>query len=235
MFKDGAVYPVRKFVLSHKSGSHAFHEKYERDAKKNWQSEIAKKPELFDGKVMLFDDLRLSDGELTGSCFSTPYSSFVLWQKHQDQIGYHLFGLGVIVTNDGGVVLGQMAPHTFHAGRVLSPAGSLDDDDVIDGLIDIKANIAREIGEETGLKDVDYRIEDDAHLFVQGRILVCVHRCICNRSSHQICEMANEFIDNDPDAELMRVFAVEKADDLGEEIAPFMPQILKWHFETIML
>lgn len=234
MFKNGAFYPVRNIMLSHKNGSHAFHEKYHEEAKQNWQNEIAKKPELFDGKVMLFNDLNLSNGELRGSCFSTPYSSFVLWHRHHDQIGYHVFGLGILVAQDGGVILGQMAPHTFHAGRILSPAGSLDDHDLVDGLIDMKANIVREIGEETGLTDGDYKIEDDAHLFVQERILVCVYRCFCNGSSAEICERANRFIQNDPKAELTRVFAVENAQDLGEQIAPFMPPILDWHFKTAM-
>lgn len=234
MFKDGAIYRVRKLVLSHTNGSHAFHEKYHDEAKQNWHNEITKKPELFDGKVMLFDDINLSNGELKGSCYSTPYSSFILWHKHQDQIGYHVFGLGVLVTDDGGVLLGQMAPHTYHAGRILSPAGSLDDHDVVGGLIDIKANIAREIGEETGLTDVDYEIEEEAHLFVQGRILVCVYRCLCHGSSVEICDKANRFIQNDPEAELTRVFVVENAQDLGDQIAPFMPPILDWHFKTVM-
>lgn len=232
MFENGSIHPVRDIALRHKSGTHAFHDKYQAEAQRNWLQEIEKKPTLFDGKVMLFDDLKLSDGQLSGSCYSTPYSSYVLWRNHHDKIGYHLFGLGILATPDGGVLLGEMAPHTFHAGRILSPAGSLDNDDVVDGFIDIRANIAREIGEETGLTLADMTIDDHAHLFVQGRVLVCVYRCMCKRSSAALCQMANTFIANDPDAELSRVFAVEKADDWGDQIAPFMPPILNWHFET---
>jgi len=67
-----------------------------------------------------------------------------------------------------------MAHHTANAGRIYFPSGTPDLDDIKGGALDIPGSVEREILEETGLTDTDYRAAPDWDCVVSGAAIAMI-------------------------------------------------------------
>lgn len=63
-----------------------------------------------------------------------------------------IYSAGAVITADGHVAIGRMAPWTTWAGRWQLCAGGLIRDDLIGNTFDMEASLRREMGEELGLE-----------------------------------------------------------------------------------
>lgn len=120
----------------------------------SWHERQRANPALFNGRVFVTRGHRLDAGGFSGWCSATDFASFIYWRANRalDPEARDLFGVALIFSSDGGLVLGRQAPGHLNAGLTYPPGGFIDDRDVrADGRIDIDAGIAREIVEETGL------------------------------------------------------------------------------------
>lgn len=180
----------------------------------HWHQRLAANSRLFNGSAFLFDAPRI-DGDtrtLTATGAPTDYATFLYWRHFRDEMPYHhLFPVGAIVTSDERLLIGRMSVHTANAGRLYPPAGSFDRDDVRaadDGtlLLDPLANIAREIGEEIGLK-IDAVRPDDGWLMLpstpRAHALVKILRL--DLTSTMLRPAIEQHIAEDPDQELAEV------------------------------
>lgn len=122
---------------------------------RHWKKLTGLNPALWNGPVhMLKDDYRVLDGQLTGNTLRGDFASLLCWREMgwPEAAGVcNGFGSAVLVSAEGHLLMGRMAPHTANAGLVYPFGGSLDDGDVKDGRIDLEGSIARELAEETGL------------------------------------------------------------------------------------
>ncbi|TWA98348.1 NUDIX hydrolase [Bradyrhizobium stylosanthis] len=131
------------------------------------------RPKLWNGRVLLGRDAVFTGGHLSATYFETDFASFLAWRDwgFPDKAVFNGFGMGALLASDGAFIMGEMAAHTANEGRIYFPSGTPDLDDVVDGMLDIAGSVVRELGEETGLTEADYRIEPGWHCVVTGPTL----------------------------------------------------------------
>ncbi|MEL6818471.1 MAG: hypothetical protein AAFP80_07475 [Pseudomonadota bacterium] len=124
----------------------------------HWQVMVRDYPRLWNGVQFLFEDVRVEDNVLRGTGYRTDFATFIYWRDHRDrqrEMPTHIAGTTMPVTSDNALLTIRMAGHTANPGEYYFPAGSLDEQDVINHQISIDANVSRELLEETGLKTPD--------------------------------------------------------------------------------
>jgi 8-oxo-dGTP pyrophosphatase MutT (NUDIX family) len=130
---------------------------------------------LWNGRVLLMHRHVVHDGVFEGECLETDYASFIAWRRWGGSAGVRdCFAAAAIVSADGAVLLGQMAPHTANAGKIYFPAGTPDPDDIVDGKVDLAWSLARELKEETGLEIAELNAEPGWMAVVDGPLIVQV-------------------------------------------------------------
>ncbi|SMH46620.1 NUDIX hydrolase [Mesorhizobium australicum] len=197
----------------------------------NWDLEKAEKPALFNGKVMLFSSIRWADGRLDARCHVANYATFMHWRRMRpDTSAEHLYAHAMPVSSDGALIAIRMAGHTVNAGRVYFAAGSLEPEDITGDRIDLAANMAREVREETGLDLGAARAEAGYHGWSSDSGTVLVRRYFLDRSADELVEDIRRHIATDPDPEIDEAIVIRNADDLPEGLMAHMPPLVKWHF-----
>src|SRR6202162_2408785 len=134
---------------------------YERlaDIEAHFALKCREKPQLWNGRVLLGRHPVFAGDCLRASYFETDFASFLAWRDwgFPDSGVFNGFGMGALRCSDGAFVLGEMARHTANAGRIYFPSGTPDLDDIRGEAVDIAGSVAREVLEETGLTEADYR------------------------------------------------------------------------------
>ncbi len=119
------------------------------------------RPALWNGRVLLGRNSLRSGEHLSAEYFETDFASFLAWRDwgFPDKSVFNGFGMGALKSSDGAFLLGEMADHTSNAGRIYFPAGTPDPDDIRDGALDVTGSIVREMAEETGLSESEYKMD----------------------------------------------------------------------------
>lgn len=227
----GAVFPVKSVRLRVLEGEHPFHCAERVAAAENWEREVARNPALFNGRMVFQNRVSFSDGVLNGEGHVIPYSTFLWWRKQAGGAGgVHIFGFPVLVSSDGALVAIRMSAHTANPGQVYCAAGSLDEDDIVDGYCDVEANMRREVLEETGF-DLDRDAVADAQLYAahrDGRVVL--YRLF--RFSLTGEEMAQAIRGRtDRDEEVEDAVVIRCADPRLHNYSPSMLPLLAWFFD----
>ncbi|OHV78005.1 NUDIX hydrolase [Ensifer sp. LCM 4579] len=230
---EGMVFPVSEVDVRVVAGPHPFHLAEAERVRENWRQEIAANPHLFDGEMVLQRTVRISDGRIDAEAHVVPYSTFLWWRKTRAPGACHLFGMPVLVSSDGAFIAIRMGAHTANAGRVYSPGGSLEPEDIVGGRCDVAANIAREVREETGIA----LREEDAEpgwqvIHMEGT--VTVFRIFRLRSAaDEIVARVAAHVAADPHPEIDQAVAIRSPDPEAHDYPGFMPPILEWLFARI--
>ncbi|MTI45377.1 N-acetylglutamate synthase-like GNAT family acetyltransferase [Roseibium hamelinense] len=114
----------------------------------------AKNPHIWNGRTLKLTGYTFKKGVFAGTCCETSFAAYLAWRDWgaPDASAFNLFGSAVLISSDGALLYGVMAPHTATAGLIYPPGGNLDPSDVdADGYVDLEAAIYRELEEETGL------------------------------------------------------------------------------------
>jgi 8-oxo-dGTP pyrophosphatase MutT (NUDIX family) len=129
----------------------------------HWAKQVAEKPKLFNGTVLMQHRWRIEDGVYSAGYAPVDYASFTAWIQF-GQPGAprrNGFAMAALQGADGAFLLGVMGQHTVNAGRIYFPAGTPDLHDVTpDGRVDLAGSLRRELFEETGLKPEEVAIDD---------------------------------------------------------------------------
>ncbi|MGL4322943.1 MAG: NUDIX hydrolase [Beijerinckiaceae bacterium] len=128
------------------------------DIELHWQTLIAQKPKMFNGRVLLQHQGAVRDGIFYARYFETDYADFIAWQHmgNPPPAMRNGFAMAALKTSDGAFLLGEMGAHTVNAGKIYFAAGTPDRNDVTpDGRVDLAGSVMRELGEETGLTPAD--------------------------------------------------------------------------------
>ncbi|MTD93274.1 hypothetical protein GIW81_02870 [Hyphomicrobium sp. xq] len=120
----------------------------------DWRRRHAQIPAMFNGVTYLTCSHTLDGGAFAATLFKSDFRTLLYWRARPDaerEPVRETFGCSLIRSAEGYLLMGQQGPGQLNSGRIYPPGGLIDGDDVRDGVIDIDASIARELGEETGL------------------------------------------------------------------------------------
>ncbi|TDH35675.1 NUDIX hydrolase [Pseudohoeflea suaedae] len=197
-----------------------------------WAMEKAANPHIFNGEVLLLSEVGFQDGHVSGTAHVTRYANQIYWIRHgrRDTGVAHLFSAAVIVSSDGAVLLGRMADHTINAGQLYSPCGSLDRSDIVGDRVDVYANMAREVAEETGLDLADAEAASESLIYRADGLfaLFRIHRF--NRDAATLMAEIGRHIAGDEEPELSEMVAIRGPEDMTGDIKPYMADYLHHHF-----
>jgi hypothetical protein len=87
----GVILPVDEIDVRLDPAQHPFEVGREDAIAENWQREIAAKPALFDGTVVLLSEFGYDGGRLYGRCHAVGYSTFLCWRKDRVATAAHAF------------------------------------------------------------------------------------------------------------------------------------------------
>lgn len=228
---EGQIFPIDGFEIRVSDAPHPFAAGREDAIRENWRAEIAANPALFDGRMLLQSDVSISRAGIFTTAHPVSFSTFLLWRKSRpDVIGHHLFGLPVIISSDGAVIAIRMSQHTANPGKVYCAAGSLDESDVIDGVCDLQANMAREVAEETGLDLGQAAADPRLHALHVDRIITVFRPYRFSATSEELLAVIDRHMRTDTEQEIDGAVAIFDSDPTRHPYAAFMPPVLAWIF-----
>jgi 8-oxo-dGTP pyrophosphatase MutT (NUDIX family) len=225
-----SIVPVSAIEVRLDPGQHPFEAANADAIEANWQREVSANPALFDGTIVLLSELAYAEARLTGRCHAVRYATLLYWRRSRPQGAEHAFAHAALVSSDGALVAIRMAAHTANAGRIYFAAGSFEPFDFRDGLVDVEANMAREVGEETGL-DISATPRDTSyHLFSRDSMTVIFRRCYLDETADEIARHIAGFVASEEQSEIDGAVIIRKGDDLPAGVMPYMKAIIDWHF-----
>jgi 8-oxo-dGTP pyrophosphatase MutT (NUDIX family) len=118
-----------------------------------WQSVIAERPNLFNGRVYSVIDAQLTSNALIVRMAPSTFAHNVYSEDYDaGEHSYRVFhSVALVVTSDNQIVLGQMGQQTARTGAICFSGGAIDPSDVHEGVVDLAGNTLRELGEELGI------------------------------------------------------------------------------------
>ena len=198
-----------------------------------WRRRTAENPALFDGRILLFSRLVWRDGLLTGLCHRSRFATFLHWRDREpDGTVEHVFGHAMPVTADDALVAVRMHGSTANAGRVYFAAGSYEPEDISDGRVDVRANMLREVGEETGIDLSPLDIDSTLHAWSSNGRTTLVRRFRLDQSAEALCRKVANHVAAETDPEIVEAVVLRREGPAPEGLAPHMPPLLRWHFGT---
>ncbi len=193
----------------------------------HWATLAAAKPTLYNGRVLLLGRHALetrADGalRLSGAYFDADYADFVAWRDfgHPGEPVDNCFSMAALRGADGAFLLGEMAAHTFNAGKIYFPAGTPDETDVFDGKVDLDASARRELFEETGVEAGEAAIASGWTVVFAPRRIACMKLMTLAVPAAEAKARIDAFLERDPDAELSRMHVVRGPRDVDEARMP---------------
>lgn len=228
---QNTIYPVREVRVLVAAGEPDYVIRNRQAIDENWQREVAVNPAIYDGEIYLAAEAELTDGVLNASYQRTSFRSLLYWRRDKSaDKPFHIFGSGVIVSSDNQLLLGQMAAHNAVAGRIYFPAGSNDDQDIVDGQVDFAGNARREVLEETGI-DLKDALRTGGYALVLSERSLALFRCYYfDRSGDELLAQATGMIEAQEQPELSRVLMVGQGGLLDARSPAYVHAFTDWYF-----
>ena len=225
------ILPVDAIDVRLDPGPHPFARDNADAIAENWQREVAAKPALFDGTVVLLSQLAYRDNRLVGRCHAVNYSTFMLWRKRRENSGAeHAYAHAMLVAGDNALVAIRMGSHTVNAGRVYFAAGSFEPVDFRDGLVDVDFNMIREVREETGLDLSGAERGKRWHALSTTSGTVIFRRYHETAPADEIARRISAFVTTEAEPEIEGPVIFRHAADLPVGLSPHMKPLIEWHF-----
>lgn len=200
----------------------------------NWTRERAANPTLFDGEFYLAPHAELTGGQFKAGFKRTSFATLMHWRRDVSQERpWHIFGIGVIVSSEGHLIAGRMSVQNAGAGRVYFPAGSIDDNDIVDGYVDYDANRWREVQEETGLDLRDARAEQQINLVTGNRSIALFRRYYFDAPSAELVSGIEQHLSEEAEPELSEIIPVKAVSTMGEDTPTYVRAFADWHFNNL--
>ncbi len=211
------IVPVDAVDVRLDDGPHPFESANLAAIEENWLRETAANPALFDGQVVLLSRLAYVGGSLAGRCHAVRYATFLHWRRHRETApAEHAFAHAMLVSRDGALVAVRMGRHTANPGRVYFAAGSFEPVDFPDGRVDLHANMAREVREETGLSIDAVPREDRFHFISIPNGTVIFRRYFVDAAAADTADAIRTFVAGEADPEIAGPVVIRSRDDLPD-------------------
>jgi 8-oxo-dGTP pyrophosphatase MutT (NUDIX family) len=165
-----SVRPVERLNFGYAPWTWRFADQRRREIDAFFSGECKENPSLWNGRLLLLRDVQFAEQTLSGTFFEADYASLLAalsWEAMGPTVKACFPG-AAIFGSDGGLILGEMAPHTRNAGQLLFPSGSVELIDVNGHQVDFEGALRREIMEETGIDPQMLTTEKGWHVISAG-------------------------------------------------------------------
>jgi hypothetical protein len=192
------------------------------------------KPEIWNGRVLLGRNAVRSGDHLTADFFETDFASFLAWRDwgSPDAGVFNGFGMGALQSTDGAFLLGEMGGHTANAGRIYFPAGTPDPDDIREGAVDIAGSVVRELAEETGLGESDYKMDTHWTCVFTSASIAMIRILRVATSGEALRARVEAYLARETMPELCAVHLVRSTAELVPAMPRFVSAFLEAHFSS---
>jgi len=227
--KPPAIHRVTTLDLKLESWSWPFASERRADIDAHFAEKMAEKPALWNGRVLLGRDASFEGQCLSARFFQTDFASFLAWRDwgFPDSTVFNGFGMGALRSSDGAFALGEMAAHTANAGRVYFPSGTPDPNDIKDGAVDIPGSVAREVTEETGLTEDDYRTSPHWHCVISGAAIAMIALLQTELPAEHLRARIEAELARQQEAELSRIHLVRTQADFTPQMPRFVTAFIE--------
>lgn len=228
---DGSVFPLASASIRVSPDPHPLYVGRREEIAANWQAEVARNPFLYNGEMILLRSMSLSGDRLEALGHCVPYATHLWWRKQPDRAGgFHAFSWAVPLTADGALMAIRMGPKTANPGLVYCAAGSLEAEDVRDGIVDLRGNMHREVREETGL-DLS-EAEEDPCMFGAFRLntLMMFRFYRFRETAADLEARVRAHMAQDSEQEIDDILAIRSADPQAHRYSQFMLPLLEMVF-----
>ena len=224
---DRSIFRVDRLRYRVLPGPHPFYQRNEAAILANWDTEVAANPSLYNGQLVFQSRVTLEAGVLEGEGHLVPYATHLWWRRQADRRGgAHAFAWAVPVSSDGAVIAIRMGPRTANPGMVYCAAGSLEREDIVDGIVDVQANMRREVREETGL-DLDLATPDPEWYGMAADEMIMVFRVYrFAQTAEEMLAQIRDHMRHDTEQEIEAAIALTSSDASAHRYSRFMPPIL---------
>ncbi|MHC1548519.1 NUDIX hydrolase [Phyllobacterium sp. K27] len=231
-FPEKTVIELRNASIRIEDGTLAYDLDNESEIELNWEADFKANPALFNGDFFMADKADINRGAFEATYKRTRFKTMMHWKKNRTLLKpWHIFAVGVIVSNDNALIAGRMANSTAAAGRVYFPAGSFDEGDVRDEVIDIDGNMKREVLEETAIDLADaQRFDSSIYLVTADRSIALFRRYYFDVSSQELLIRIRRHIAAELISELDDVVAVTSSADMCDTTPATFRTFGEWHF-----
>jgi 8-oxo-dGTP pyrophosphatase MutT (NUDIX family) len=188
------------------------------------------RPAIWNGRILLSRNTARAGEHLAADYFETDFASFLAWRDWGFPDGgvFNGFGMGALQSSDGAFLLGEMAAHTANAGRIYFPAGTPDPDDVKDGALDLTGSVVREVAEETGLVESDYKMDPYWTCVLTGASMAMIRILRVTMTGEALRAKVEAYLARETEPELRAIRLVRAASD----IVPAMPRFVSAFLEA---
>lgn len=182
----------------------------------HWAELAAKKPALYDGRVLMACAARVETDALVSEHFETSFSAFIAWRDFgfPDLAVRNVFSMGALRSTDGAFLLGEMGAHTANAGKVYFPAGTPDPGDVRDGCVDLAGSVARELMEETGIDIAECNVDPIWTIVELGQRIACMRPILIDAPADAVAARVAATLAQEAEPELSGLRIVRSIADL---------------------
>lgn len=232
--EDGRLFDVSGYDISVAAGPHPLYRQRREEIETNWLVEHHANPALFNGEMLIHRDVCIdAAGRLVATGHLTPYATMLWWRKQPDRpVAEHLFPIAVPITSDGAILAIEMSAKTANAGRVYCAAGSLDSHDIVEGKVDLDANMMREVLEETGI-DLSTATPLAGYLGVRVFRAVTLFRTyLLPFDAEEACARVRHHMETDHEQEIAGPVIIRDKSREGRNYPAFMPPIIDRIFSS---
>jgi len=201
----------------------------------NWRRRTADKPKMFNGRVLLLQDLSFEADLCRNTYFEVDYADFIAWidKGYPDPTIANGFAMGALRGSDGAYICGVMAAGTANGGRIYFAAGTPDLNDLApDGTVDLATSLTRELTEETGFAEGDYRVEDEWIIVQRWPSIALLRMVTLPITAEEGAERIRAHIAAEDEPELQDVRIVRGKEDIDPERMPlYLQSFFEWAFD----
>jgi len=188
-------------------------------------------PDLWNGRVLLMNEVMVAGGLLSGTFFETGFADFMAWRDwgFPDRSVINCFAMAALRASDGAYLLGVMSAFTANPGRIYFPAGTPDLSDISGDTVDLLGNMLRELGEETGLGAENFRTAPDWTAIVAGPRLALMKEVAAKRPAQELRAAVLRHLASEARPELADIRIVRSPSDFD----PAMPEFVTAYMSHI--
>lgn len=185
-------------------------------------------PELWNGQILMVNELAREDAVLRGNFFRTDFASLLAWRDwgYPDLGVKNLFAMGALRSSDGAYLLGVMGAHTANPGRVYFPAGTPDAGDITGDHVDLAGSVLREVEEETGLTTADFDVQPGWTAVMIGPRAALMRPLQAHADAQSLREQVQDYLARQRKPELAGVRIMRSSRDFVPNMPQFMTAFL---------